>query len=440
MERSEVNDRSPLRVFERSMRGGLGRGNVGVVAARPGVGKTPLLVQIGLDDLLRDRRVLHVSHEHAVDHVRAYYDELFHELAAAMNLSDPAIVRADIERHRQIYSLLSSAKAGPNSLRGGQTSVTKIIETVTFARDVAAFEPDVIIVDGFDLAGASEDALRALASLARGRSLELWVAASTNEAPTAEGSLPEPLARAQAHAAVIVWLEPERDVVRLKLLKDHDTPKADLAQLSLRLDPHSMRILEGEIPPRSARPLDPRRFRLLSGGSRGAEAEFGACAEKWGLTEVNYTFDGQRFLERRRGVVVLGEDDLKKGDFSLVYASKRLNRVLSEIPLVRSVLQCIWHQVNGASQIFVIGAIQDDGTVRGGTGWGAELARLWRKPLYVFDQHKKAWFRWSGAAWEMANNPSITRENFAGIGTQELNDAGREAIRDLFYRSFGEAS
>ncbi len=56
------------------------------------------------------------------------------------------------------------------------------------------------------------------------------------------------------------------------------------------------------------------------------------------MTEVNYSFEGHTLLERTRGVVVLGEDDLRKGDFSLVYVSKRLNRVLSEIPLVRSVL------------------------------------------------------------------------------------------------------
>jgi hypothetical protein len=137
-------------------------------------------------------------------------------------------------------------------------------------------------------------------------------------------------------------------------------------------------------------------------------------------------------------LVVLSDDELKKGDFSLVYVSKRLNRVLSEIPLVRSVLQTIWHQINNSSQVFVVGAIQSDDTVRGGTGWGAELARLWKKPLFVFDQGKRSWFRWSGAAWEIAIQPVISSELFAGIGTQNLEVAGRDAIRELFLRSFGE--
>jgi hypothetical protein len=218
-------------------------------------------------------------------------------------------------------------------------------------------------------------------------------------------------------------------------LKDHDS--TNLEDLHLRLDPHTMRIIDEDVPPASDRPRDPRSFRLLSGGARGAEAEFGACAEEWGLTETHFSFDGHRMRERKRGVVVLGEDELKKGDFSLIYVSRRLGRVLSEIPLVRNVLQTIWHQISGANQVFVVGVIQEDGTVRGGTGWGAELARLWKKPLFVYDQQKRSWFRWSGNAWEIASSPTIASQTFAGIGTQSLTEDGRKAIHDLFLRSFG---
>src|SRR5689334_5776609 len=129
MYRKEVNDRSPLRVFEKSMHGGLGRGNVGVIAARAGVGKTPLIVQIALDDLLRDRRVLHISHEHAVDHVRAYYDEIFHDIAVLSKLENTEAEKLDVERHRLIFSLMSQSIASPPSLRGGRSSVAKILET-----------------------------------------------------------------------------------------------------------------------------------------------------------------------------------------------------------------------------------------------------------------------------------------------------------------------
>ena len=61
MYRKEVNAQSPLRILERSIHGGLGRGNLGVVMARAGVGKTAFLVQVGLDDLMRERDVLHIG-------------------------------------------------------------------------------------------------------------------------------------------------------------------------------------------------------------------------------------------------------------------------------------------------------------------------------------------------------------------------------------------
>jgi hypothetical protein len=59
------------------------------------------------------------------------------------------------------------------------------------------------------------------------------------------------------------------------------------------------------------------------------------------------------------------------------------------------VLQALWYQVNQGQEIYVIGTILDDLTVRGGTGWGAECAKLCNKPLCVFDQAKNAWFEWT---------------------------------------------
>lgn len=428
MYRKEINERSPLRVFESSLHGGLGKGNLGVIAAAAGVGKKALLVQIALDDLLRDRKVLHISHDHPVDRERSYYDELFHNLAETTHLEDPEGVRTLIERNRLIYSHLGRKQAGNAS------PMEHIRETVRFAREVAHFEPDVMVVGGFDFAHATADIVRDLAALAKELQVELWAAARTTAARPIPGKLPDPLEPFRAHIHVVVYLEPERDVVRLRLLKDHENP--DVAALHLRLDPHTMRVIDEDMPGSSVRRRDPKRVRLLSGGSRGAEAFFGACAEQWGVQEVNYTFEGHRLLERKRGVVVLDEVELRKGDFSLQYVSKRLGRVLSDIPLVRNVLQSIWHQINQARQVFVVGALLEDGHVKGGTGWGAELSRIWKKPLWVYDQTKKSWFTWTGKAWEMSPPPAITADAFAGIGTQHLTDDGKQAIRDLFSRSF----
>jgi hypothetical protein len=45
-------------------------------------------------------------------------------------------------------------------------------------------------------------------------------------------------------------------------------------------------------------------FILFSGAAPGAEAEFGACAERHGIEEVNFTFEGHTEA-RRRGIRVL---------------------------------------------------------------------------------------------------------------------------------------
>src|SRR4029078_1816920 len=139
---------------------------------------------------------------------------------------------------------------------------------------------------------------------------------------------------------------------------------------------------------------------LCSGGAPGAEAAFGGCAERYGIEEVNFTFEGHK-IARQRGVRVLNHEELQNGDVSLAYISKLMNRRYTDSPTIRKVLQTLWYQVNSGQEIYVIGTILDDGTVRGGTGWVAEFAKLCNKPLQVFDQDKDGWFRWSVSSWRV---------------------------------------
>ena len=70
MYRKFLNARSPLRLLEKGLHGGLGKGNLGLVLAGRGVGKTACLVGIALDDLLRGGHVLHVALDQSVALVR----------------------------------------------------------------------------------------------------------------------------------------------------------------------------------------------------------------------------------------------------------------------------------------------------------------------------------------------------------------------------------
>jgi hypothetical protein len=181
---------------------------------------------------------------------------------------------------------------------------------------------------------------------------------------------------------------------------------------------------------------------LFSGGAAGTEAEFGACAERHGVEEVNFTFDGHT-IARHRGVRVLNHEELQAGDVSLEYVSRLMHRRYTDAPTIRKVLQTLWYQINNGQEIYVVGTILEDGTVRGGTGWGAEFAKLCNKPLFVFDQEKDRWFRWIGESWQAqsaAEGPIISHPHFSGTGTRTLQPNAKRAIQELFSRSFSNAA
>ena len=175
---------------------------------------------------------------------------------------------------------------------------------------------------------------------------------------------------------------------------------------------------------------------LYHGGLKGAESVFGENAEKYGAPEVIFTFEGHR-LNRDRSPVMLSEEELQRGDISMELASRMMNRTYYETEKIRRVLQTIFHMVNKGHQVFVIGSILDDHSVKGGTGWAVELAKLFNRPLHVYDQNCTQWFTWKEGAWK-EDAPKICFSTFVGSGTRYLSDDGIAAIAQLFADSFGK--
>lgn len=176
---------------------------------------------------------------------------------------------------------------------------------------------------------------------------------------------------------------------------------------------------------------------LYSGGHRGAESEFGLNAEKWGIGEVNFSFEGHK-PHRTRGIHQLTPDQLSKGDVSMEIVSTRMGRNYSRVNKIRKVIQSIFHMVNNGHHVVAVGWIQPDDTVKGGTGWGVELAKLFNRPVSVFDQDRNAWFSWKDNAW-VGDTPVISDATFVGTGTRNLTQEGKDAISALFETSFGPA-
>lgn len=183
--------------------------------------------------------------------------------------------------------------------------------------------------------------------------------------------------------------------------------------------------------------MNAKNCTLYSGGHKGAEAEFGTQAEHWGVGEVNFTYEGREPV-RSRGLVMLSPEEMMRGDISMEIVCMHMGRSYSSVETIRKVMQLLFHLVNKGFQVFAIGWIQPNDTVKGGTGWAVELAKLFNRPLSVFDLERGAWFTWQDRSW-VESQPVIEHPTFVGTGTRDLPESGRKAIEELFRRSFDSA-
>jgi hypothetical protein len=225
--RKFLNARSPLRLLEKGLHGGLGPGNLGLVLAGHGVGKTSFLVGVALDELMRGGRVLHVSLEATVQHVRAYYDTVFEELAASTHLEEEAVVHSEVDRRRSIRVY------PPNSL-----SAAKLREAVKLESEAGA-RPSLLVVEGLDFENLRRDDLVDIKALAGELAAEVWLSAACPGERVE--SVAEPVRRVDDLVSVILALEPGDASVGLRALKDHDNP--DLSELHVALDPHTLLLI-----------------------------------------------------------------------------------------------------------------------------------------------------------------------------------------------------
>ncbi len=76
--------------------------------------------------------------------------------------------------------------------------------------------------------------------------------------------------------------------------------------------------------------------------------------------------------------------------------------------------------------------------VDGGTGYAVQMAFNLGKPVYVFHQGsnvdnvtKVGWYKLTDKGFVKTDTPLLTEE-FAGIGTRQINEAGKQAIADLY--------
>ncbi len=226
----KIMQRSPVRIFDKVIGGGLGAGNLGVVLSRPGVGKTGFLVGLAVDHLLQGKKVLYISTKESVDHINTFFEEIFNTYSNSLDLSDILQRQLEMERNRQI--LVYNRKS---------FSLEKLEESVGFLKDAAGFVPDMVIMDGTPRFENTEEwEIEGAKKLAASWGAELWTSSNTHREGQEldDRGVPNSVNRFEGHINVIVNLCPEKEHVKVVAVKVAGTD--EIAEIQLELDPKTL--------------------------------------------------------------------------------------------------------------------------------------------------------------------------------------------------------
>lgn len=226
MLKTELVAKNPLRALDQSRDGGLVPGQVGLVVARAGTGKTAFLIQVALDNLFRGNPVLHVNIGETVSHVTAWYGEIFRDLASGYELERAREVWHEIEASRLIMTFRVQA-----------FTVDKLEERLDDLVQQGIFTPRVVVVDGFELGPELRPALEAFEQFARAKGLKVWIAARSHREAGAVDPLVAPL---EDLCQVVVCLDPQPEAISLRIYKN---PSGSVGHAPIGLDPRTLLLV-----------------------------------------------------------------------------------------------------------------------------------------------------------------------------------------------------
>ena len=225
-------DISPLKLLEMSSTRELGRGKLGVLMARAGVGKTACLIHIAFDKLFRGEKLVHISLEDAPEKVTSYYNVIFYDLVKALDMKNETENRMLFDRNRMILAYMNKS-----------FEIKRLRENLKTLVDKIEFLPDSLIVDGLDFENAGRDIFEGFKELASEFKVEIWLSALSHRHITDvnERGIPYPCSRIDDLLSIIIQLQSTQSGVFLKLIKDQDSPMKPDA--SVRLDPNTFLVI-----------------------------------------------------------------------------------------------------------------------------------------------------------------------------------------------------
>jgi KaiC/GvpD/RAD55 family RecA-like ATPase len=220
-----------MRIFEKSIHGGLKAGEIGVIASPSGIGKTSVLVQIALDKLLQDKKVIHVSFSQHTGYVLAWYEDIFDEFIRKKNLENAREVKDEIVKNRVLMNFSQDGVTGDQVLRSLKAMIVE-----------GGFKAEYLIIDGFDFSKMDRERIAAIKEFAKNLGLEVWYSCTVPESngQYTKQNIPVLLKDFVDLVDSVVVLEPRGDHIEFSVSKDRDVynPPA----MALKLDPKTLLI------------------------------------------------------------------------------------------------------------------------------------------------------------------------------------------------------
>lgn len=195
--------------------------------------------------------------------------------------------------------------------------------------------------------------------------------------------------------------------------------------------------------------IDLSNITCHSGGAIGADTHWEEIGKKFRVKTRAYSYKTKSHTTPNK--VEISDDDYIEG----VGEVNRANLILKRYGINKfmNLLARNWAQVKYSEQVFAIGTFIRPGekdskgytnkgtidVVSGGTGYACAMCINSGKELFLFDQVRDNWFRWSytsNSFVQLKNCPKITKQNFAGIGTREIKQNGIDQIEMVYKLTF----
>lgn len=180
--------------------------------ARHGVGKSAVLINLALDQLLAGHQVLHFTTGMTSEKTHQYYQELFtdytrHYPANATKTWDEVYQNFTVVSYMEIENLIADLESEMHTIV-----------------DNANIHPSLVLIDGLESNEQTAQDLARIKAVAEEHHARFAAGMNIHRNGDGAVNLEKPLSLAKEHAANVYWLEPspENDRINIERMTDAD--------------------------------------------------------------------------------------------------------------------------------------------------------------------------------------------------------------------------